>query len=94
MKELGIKAHYVKPWTTTMRNSNYDRQLRNSLKEEFNPSQSNTAWCIDTTYIRVKNHFVYLTSIMALYSRKIIGWKLTDSLEVANVIPLIERTKQ
>ena len=36
----------------------------------------------------------YLTSIMALYSRKIIGWKLTDSLEVANVIPLIERTKQ
>ena len=43
MKELGIKAHYVKPWTTTMRNSNYDNQLRNSLKEQFNPSQPNTA---------------------------------------------------
>ena len=50
-------------------------------------------WCIDTTYIPVHDGFVYLTSIMDLYSRRIIGWDLSETLEVSNVIPLIEKTK-
>ncbi|WP_446197961.1 transposase, partial [Limosilactobacillus fermentum] len=90
MRELGIHAVYLTPWTTTTRNSKFDKQLINILDEQFNPLRPNAVWCIDTTYIPVHDGFVYLTSIMDLYSRRIIGWDLSETLEVSNVIPLIE----
>ena len=93
MRELGIRAVYLTPWTTTTRNSKFDKQLINILDEQFNPLRPNAVWCIDTTYIPVHDGFVYLTSIMDLYSRRIIGWDLSETLEVSNVIPLIEKTK-
>lgn len=93
MRELGIHAVYLTPWTTTTRNSKFDKQLINILDEQFNPLRPNAVWCIDTTYIPVHDGFVYLTSIMDLYSRRIIGWDLSETLEVSNVIPLIEKTK-
>ena len=93
MRELGIHAVYLTPWTTTTRNSKFDKQLINILDEQFNPLRPNAVWCIDTTYIPVHDGFVYLTSIMDLYSRRIIGWDLSETLEVSNVIPLIEKAK-
>lgn len=93
MRELGIYAVYLTPWTTTTRNSKFDKQLINILDEQFNPLRPNAVWCIDTTYIPVHDGFVYLTSIMDLYSRRIIGWDLSETLEVSNIIPLIEKTK-
>ncbi|WP_434482189.1 DDE-type integrase/transposase/recombinase, partial [Limosilactobacillus fermentum] len=54
---------------------------------QYHPLRPNAVWCIDTTYIPVHDGFVYLTSIMDLYSRRIIGWDLSETLEVSNVIP-------
>lgn len=93
MRELGIHVVYLTPWTTTTRNSKFDKQLINILDEQFNPLRPNAVWCIDTTYIPVHDGFVYLTSIMDLYSRRIISWDLSETLEMSNVIPLIEKTK-
>lgn len=52
MRELGIHAVYLTPWTTTTRNSKFDKQLINILDEQFNPLRPNAVWCIDT-YIPV-----------------------------------------
>jgi len=94
MRELGIRAYYVGKWVTTTRDSKYSPDLKNILDEQFNSARPNAVWCIDTTYIPLKENFAYLTSIMDLYSRKIIGWKLADNLEVSSVvIPLINRVK-
>lgn len=73
MREMGLKAHYIKPWTTTTRNSDYDEQLENILDEHFNPVRPNAVWCIDTTYIPTREGFAYLTSVMDLYSRRILA---------------------
>lgn len=94
MQELGIKAIYIKPWVATIQNSNYSSKLINLLDEQFNPDAPNTAWCIDTMYIPTRKGFVYLTSIMDLFSRKIIAWDLSDNLEVSNVVSLIKRAKR
>ncbi|WP_268872733.1 IS3 family transposase [Limosilactobacillus equigenerosi] len=94
MRELGISARYIKCHVQTTCDSDYNNKLVNILDEQFNPSQPNAVWCIDTTYIPVRNGFVYLTSIMDLFSRRIIGWDLSETLEVSNVTPLIERTKK
>lgn len=70
MREMGIRAQWVKPWTTTTRNSDFSNELHNVLNEQFNPDRPNAVWCSDITYVWTADDFVYLTSIMDLYSRK------------------------
>ena len=73
MRELGIKAQYVKPYTVTTIDSDFSEELENILDEQFNPTEPDAVWCSDITYIWTFAGFVYLTSIMDLYSRKIIA---------------------
>ena len=93
MKQRGIKAQWVKPWTITTRDSDFSSKLQNILDEQFNPERPNAVWCSDITYIWTIDGFVYLTSIMDLYSRKIIAWTLSNTLEVSCVIETINKAK-
>ena len=81
MSEMGIKAQYIKPYTVTTIDSDFSSKLKNILEENFNPSKPDAVWCSDITYIWTSKGFVYLTSIMDLYSRKIISWVLSNTLE-------------
>lgn len=93
MKEMGIKAQWVKPWTMTTKDSDFSNELQNILNEEFHPERPNAVWCSDITYIWTVDGFVYLTSIMDLYSRKIIAWTRSQTLEVSCVIETINKAK-
>lgn len=94
MRELGIRAQYIKPYTVTTVDPDFSTQLKNILNEEFNPSEPDTVWCSDITYIWTFEGFVYLTSIMDLYSRKIIAWTLSESLEAKWVTETIKKARQ
>lgn len=93
MRELGIHAQYVKPYTITTTNPDFSSKLKNILEERFNPQEPEAIWCSDITYIWTLEGFVYLTSIMDLYSRKIIGWVLSDTLEAKWVAAAVEKAK-
>lgn len=93
MREMGIKAQWIKPLTTTTRDSDFSKELHNILDEQFNPDRPNAVWCTDITYIWTTDGFVYLNCIMDLYSRKIIAWTLADTLEVSTVISTIDKAK-
>lgn len=93
MKEMGIKAQWVKPWTITTIDSDFSNELQNILDEQFTPERPNAVWCSDITYIWTTDGFVYLTSIMDLFSRKIIAWTLSQTLEVSCVIDTINKAK-
>ena len=93
MRELGIKAQYIKPYTVTTIDSNFSEELINILNEEFNPDKLNAVWCSDITYIWTYEGFVYLTSIMDIYSRKIISWVLSTTLEAKWVVEAINKAK-
>lgn len=94
MRELGIKAQYVKPYIVTTIRPDLSSRLRNILKEKFNPEEPDAVWCSDITYIWTYEGFVYLTSIMDLYSRKIIAWVLSDTLEAKYVVKAVEKAKR
>nr|WP_021171210.1 IS3 family transposase [Sporomusa ovata]EQB24636.1 transposase [Sporomusa ovata DSM 2662] len=94
MREMGIKAQYIKPYTVTTINSDFDSKLINVLNEQFNPKEPNAVWCSDITYIWTLDGFVYLTSIMDLFSRKIIAWTLSHTLETEHVIATINKAKE
>lgn len=94
MREMGIKAQWIKKSTKTTVDSCFDTNLRNVLKREFSPERPNAVWCSDITYISTRlSGFVYLTSIMDLYSRKIIAWTLSKTLEVEEVLKCLEKAR-
>ena len=93
MHEMGIKAQWVKPWTTTTRDSDFSSELHNILNEQFNPERPNAVWCTDITYIWTQNGFVYLNCVMDLFARKIIAWTLAETMEVSTVIETINKAK-
>ena len=93
MRQIGIRAQWVKPWIATTRDSDFSESLQNLLHEQFNPDRPNAVWCSDITYIWTTNGFVYLTSIMDLYSRKIIAWTLSERLDVSCVVDTITKAK-
>ena len=93
MRQMGIRAQWVRPCIATTVDSDFSKELHNILDEQFNPDRPNAVWCSDITYIWTLNGFVYLTSIMDLFSRKIIAWTMSDNLEVSCVIDTIEKAK-
>lgn len=94
MRELQIKAQYIKPYTVTTIDSDFSTELKNILDEEFNPAEPNAIWCSDITYVWTYDGFVYLTSIMDLYSRKIVAWVLSSTLEAKWVVEAINKAKK
>ena len=94
MREIGIRACYRKHWTHTTRDPDFSSELKNILGRDFRPEKPDAAWCTDVTYIWTCEGFVYLTSIMDLYSRKVIAWTLGDTLEAKWVLEAVERAKE
>ena len=94
MRQMGIKAQWIKPFTHTTIDPDFSLKLKNILDEQFNPEEPNAVWVSDITYIVTVNGFVYLTSIMNLFSRKIIGWILSRTLHAQHVVDCVNLAKQ
>ena len=93
MRQLGIRAQWVKPWIATTIDPDFSKKLHNILDEQFNPNRPNAVWCTDITYIYTHEGFAYLTSVMDLFSRKIIAWVLSPSMEARYVVQAINLAK-
>lgn len=63
------------------------------LNRDFNPAAPNTVWVTDITYIHTLDGFAYLTSVMDLFSRRIIGWSVPKDLKTEHVLKAIEQAK-
>lgn len=94
MRQMGLKAQWARHFTHTTIDPDFSARLANILDEQFNPGGPDTVWVSDITYIWTEEDgFVYLTSIMDLYSRKIIAWTLSRTLEAAHVAETVEKAK-
>ncbi|MEN3005374.1 DDE-type integrase/transposase/recombinase [Dehalobacterium formicoaceticum] len=51
----------------------------------------NQVWAIDITYIKMGKSHMYLTAIIDWYSRYIVGWELSDSLDTAPVLEAVKK---
>jgi len=54
-------------------------------------SHANQVWCADITYIRLRHGFVYLCAILDWYSRKVLSWELSTTMDKHFCIVALER---
>lgn len=78
MRLMGLEAIYPKPRLSLpdQAHKKYPYLLRNLVIDQ--PDQ---VWCADITYIRMRHGFLYLTAIMDWYSRFVLAWELSTSLD-------------
>lgn len=78
MRLMGLKAVYPKKKTTFFaKGSLIHPYLLKGLKIE----RANQVWQVDITYIKIRGGFIYLVSLIDVYSRKIMGWCLSQFLD-------------
>ncbi len=79
MKKMGLTAIYPKPKTSK---SNLKEKKYPYLLRDLNIERANHVWATDITYIKMRKGFVYLTVIMDWFSRYVISWKISITMEV------------
>jgi transposase InsO family protein len=86
MREMGLKATQPEKFVVTT-DSNHDLIIYpNILNRQFSAEEPNQVWVTDITYIWTLEGWVYLASVMDLFSRKIVGWSLADHMKKELVI--------
>ena len=78
MKKMGLVAIYQKPKTTNKDNTH---QVYPYLLRNLKINQSNQVWCSDITYIPMKKGFMYLVAVKDWYSRKVLSWRLSNTMD-------------
>lgn len=88
MRKMGIEAIYRKPRLSKLGQAKY---IKPYLLRGLEIVGANQAWAIDITYIPMKRGFMYLTAIIDVYSRFIVGWGLFNSLDAANSMEVLKQ---
>ncbi|WP_322113495.1 IS3 family transposase [Leptospira soteropolitanensis] len=92
MKIGNIRSKIVKRFTVVTTNSNHSATISpNLLNREFKASKPGKVWCSDITYIEIDSRWFYLTMIIDLFNREIVGWDLSESLEAKSLLNCFEK---
>lgn len=80
MNQLGLRSKLSKKFKITTNSKHNYLIVENVLNREFSVTGPSKAWVSDITYIHTKEGFLYLTTVLDLFDRKIIGWSLSDGM--------------
>ena len=87
MRLMGIEAVYQKPRTSDPHpyHKTYPYLLRG-----LEVNRPNQVWCADISYIPVKRGFLYLVAVMDWYSRKVLSWRLSNTMDAQFCVEALE----
>lgn len=86
MEEMGICAVYPKP---NLSKRSFKEGIVPYLLRNYVALFPNQVWSIDITYIKMYKSHMYLTAIIDWHSRKIVGWRLSDTLSTQPVLEAV-----
>ena len=87
MAKMGLAAIYQRPRTTIPHPAHriYPYLLRDLVID-----QPNQVWCTDITYIPMRRGFLYLVAVMDWSTRKVLSWRVSNTMEVDFCIEALE----
>ncbi|MCK5855196.1 MAG: IS3 family transposase, partial [Sulfurovaceae bacterium] len=94
MRYMGIEALYPKPKTTNANKEHYKypyllKAFRNDDGQVI-IDETNKVWSTDITYIKLETGFVYLAAIIDWHSKKILSWKLSNTMDNSLVTSVLK----
>jgi putative transposase len=90
MNENNIRPKTKRKFKVTT-DSKHNKPIHgNHLNRQFNADEPNQRWSSDITYIPTVEGWLYLAVVMDLYSRKIIGWSMSDRMKESLVIDALK----
>jgi transposase InsO family protein len=91
MKQAGIQAKTVKKFRVSTTDSNHGRPIAaNVVHRDFAPAAPNRTWVADITYVPTQEGWLYLAAVEDLYSRKIVGWSMSERIDSRLVVDALE----
>jgi putative transposase len=83
MRRNDIRAITARPRRVRTTDSRHDLPIApNLIARDFTASAPNRVWLADITYIPTTEGWLYLAAVMDLFSRKIVGWAMRDTMQV------------
>lgn len=88
MRVMGLEAVYPKPWLSkpSKEHKEYPYLLKGLIIDR--PDQ---VWCADITYIRMVQGFIYLVAIMDWFSRYVVAWEISNTLDKEFCLNALEK---
>ncbi len=90
MREHGLRARARRRFKATTDSKHTLQVAANVLDRRFDVEVPNARWATDITYIWTQQGWLYLAVVMDLFSRKIVGWSMQDTMERSLVISALE----
>jgi transposase InsO family protein len=84
MKQSGIRAVHKKQFVVTTDSKHSYPVVENKLDRNFSAERAGEKWVSDITYIKTATGWLYLTIVLDLFDRKVIGWALSNDLTAKN----------
>lgn len=87
MRKMGLEAIYRKPKTSIPKPGNH---IFPYLLKDLQIEKANQVWATDITYLPMAKGFAYLVAIIDLYSRKVMSWRLSNTMDASFCIEALE----
>jgi len=87
LRLMNLMAIYPKRNISRLGQAKY---IRPYLLKGLKITYPNQVWAIDITYIPMQKGFLYLTAIIDIYSRYVVGWGISNTLEASNVLDVLK----
>lgn len=85
MRELGVFVQYKKKYKVTTNSNHKQPVFDNALNRKFQVNKPNHAYVSDMTYIPSHEGWLYLTVVIDLFSRKVVGWNMSSRMKADTV---------
>ena len=86
MQEMGIRSRRSRKFVATT-DSKHDRPIApNTLDRDFKTEQLGKVWVSDITYVRLPDGWAYLTTMIDLADRAVVGWSLSRDMTAENTV--------
>ena len=80
MRAMGLRARRRRKWVKTTDSQHKFEAAQNILNRDFLALYPGTKWVSDITYLRTDTGWLYMTVILDLWDRKVIGWSISEDL--------------
>ena len=81
MREIGLLSRIKRKFVVTTNSAHALAIAENILNRNFTADKPNHKWAADITYIPTKIGWLYLAVVMDLFSRRIVGWSMSDTID-------------